>query len=253
MGITLVLVGFLMMQDATGDLLAALRGDDDEAREGARYGLTRLDPSAAPALRKMLPFHPDVRGALEEAIPKLYDAWGWELYRSGKLDEALDCFAEAAGARDVKKYVRDKLSDAQGFIERWMPVRHGCLPGSEHLDCSDCPGLVKSIKGCFGPWGVAVVVHGTRGGNPRDLPYDQLLAQMGDDVVPVLCRELESPVPHRRGWALVMMDSVFRHSRTRPTQLWVTSLRAVADRPSESEENRRMAEDLWGWLKGNEK
>jgi hypothetical protein len=257
MAFLLAVLAMIPGDDAAEDaraLIAVLRGDGDEERETARYRLTLLEPSVAPALRKMRVFQsdPGVKSALREAVPVLYGAWGWRLYREGRVEEALDRFAEAAEAPDPAKYVRAKLDDARGFIIRWMPWRSGCLPGSEHLDCSDNPGLIRSIKGCFGPWGMGAVLEGTRGDRYYGDQFWTILGQMGDEAVPVLTRELKSPDPSRRGEALCLMENMALRIRPRfrITREWVAAIRTVAEDPSETEYLRAKAEDLLQWFGG---
>lgn len=169
--------------DQALQLFCVIRGDDDEDREAARYVLTRLEPSLAPTLRKMLPFQKDpvVKSAIREAIPQLYGAWGRQLLREGRIEPALPCFAEAAGATDLEKYIRAKVDDAKGFIRRWLPKRMNCF-GEIEIDCSNCPGLVKSIWGSFGVWGLAAVLEGSRI-EVWEFHYSQILRQMGYEPV----------------------------------------------------------------------
>lgn len=236
--------------DRSLQLFEQIRGEDAEAREAARHLLTRLEPSFAPTLRKMAPFQTDsaVRSAIREAVPILFLNWGRELYAGGRIDESLRCFAEAAGAPDVDRYVRAKLDDAKGYIRSWFPRAWSCL-GPLGYDCSHCPDLVKSIKGCFGPWGLGAVLEGSREEGAGQ-HFWAILCQMGDDVVPVFCRELESPDRNRKLQALDALGWMAEDWKSHPqvTARWISAIGAVAADRSETDGVRERAAQELQWV-----
>jgi hypothetical protein len=236
------------------ELFARIEREDTEDREAARYQLTLMDPSFAPSLRKMAPFqnNPAVKSAIQEAIPQLFHRWGKSLYAEGRVEEALDCFAEAGEAQDVKKDVRAKVDDAKGFLTRWVHQQKvtNCLGPSIGISCSNRPDLVKSIQGTFGPWGMAAVLEGTRESFPTARHYWTILSQMGDEAVPVLCREVKSLNQDRKRMAFSELYSMAREFRVpRPPSLWLETSKAVAEDASESESVRKEAREMAEFLR----
>jgi hypothetical protein len=231
------------------ELFATLRLEGSEERELARYRLKQLEPSFAPTLRKMKSFQSDsdVKSSIREALPVLYEEWGKRLYAEGRVEEALTQFAEAAEAPDVKKYVRAKVDDAKGFIRSWLPREH---PLGNVLYLSDpYVGLAKSIRGCFGPWGMMAVVEEARACH-RGNHYWQILKQMGDDAVPVLCRELRSVDLNCKSRAVLTLSQMAQTTKgPRSTPQWIAAAKAVADDASESESIRKKAREMVEFLR----
>ena len=131
------------------------------------------------------------------------------------------------------------------YVNLWMPEQpiHGVV-----LD-DGWRKFAEDILKYYGPWGMAAVLRVTRDEDRSDGAW-RTLSHMGEEVVPVLLRELASANLDRHESAINALESViFRAVRSKGTlQTCRAAIEVVAGNSLESEHTRARAKDLLGWL-----
>lgn len=119
-----LIAAFLLQQ--LDRIVEDLRSDDIAVRDGAQGRLEEIGPAALPALKRCLKVEtdPEVRARLSDAVGVLERRRLAELWKAGRLQEALEQLAALEGAGDIPRHIAGRLQSVREYLGKSRDFNH---------------------------------------------------------------------------------------------------------------------------------